>query len=330
MNEPSRLEIFPDELFLDLFSYISPIELYYIWNNLNHRLSAIIRSVRISFDFIENTIDNNRVLNYFSQQIIYIRLCISNELLDLKQFQNIRSLIIDTKLTKDQLNSIQPTILPYLQRLTFSEWWKDKEPLNEIIFNRENSHKRKCSWLKVCHLPSIPNYFLMNTSKLSYIQTMIFDRVTLFDINLILSLQTTLRRLKVTIVACISDEKISKISNYNQNYQHQHLIHFDITINTYNKLDDLYPLLSHLSSLRYLYIACDSLSMNDFKQLAFELNTRVPWLENFNCSFKQTFIQDMDKLHSMSPLFRHMICEKIEWKGGWHYYSVTKGNAKYR
>jgi len=330
MNELSRLEILPDELFLDLFSYIPPIELYYVWNGLNNRLNAILRSVQISIDLFENTNDNNHVLNYFSQQIVYIHLYVSYESLDLKKFSNLRSLIIDIKLTEEQLHSIQPNFLPCLQRLTFSEWWKDKEPLNEIIFNQENSKKNKSSWLKVYHLPSMPNYFLINTSILSNIQTMIFDRVTSGDIHLILSLQTTLRRLKVTIVPWISDDKISKTSIYNQHFQHKNLIHFDTTINTCNKLDDLYPLLSHLSSLRYLYIAGDSLTMNDFEQLAFELNTRVPWLEHFNCSFKQTFIEDMEKLHCMSPLFRHMICKKIEWSGGWHYYCVMTGNGKYR
>jgi len=322
MNEPSRLEIFPDELFLDLFSYIPPIELYHVWNGLNHRLNAILHSVQISFDLIENTDDNNHVLNYFSQQIVYIHLRTSYKSFNLKQFSNLRSLIIDTKLSKEQFELIQPNILPYLQRLTFSDWWTDKELLNEIIFN-----KHQYSWLKVCHLPSIPNYFLINNiSNLSHIQTMIFDRVTSCDVNLILSLQKTLRRLKVTIVPWMSDDKISKMSLYDQNYQHKYLIHFDITMNTCNKLDDLYPILSHLSSLRYLNIACDSLTMNDFKQLAFELNTRVPWLERLNCTFKQTYIDDMDKLHCMSPLFRHMKCKKIEWKGGWHYYCVMTGN----
>jgi hypothetical protein len=322
MNELSRLEIFPDELFLDLFSYISSVELYLVWHGLNHRFNAILRSVRISFDLNEDPVYNNYILNYFSQQIVYIHLSIPYPSLDFKQFPNLRSLIINTKLTKEQLDSIRPNIFPRLQRLTFSEWWKDKEPLNDIIFHRKTSTE----WLKVYHLPSMPSYFLNNPSNLSHIQTMIFDRVTAADVNLILSLQKTLRRLKVTIVPWMMDDKISKISFHNQNYQHQHLIHFHTTVNTWNKLDDLYPLLSHLTSLRYLYIACDSLTIHDFKQLAFELNTRIPWLEYFHCRFKQTFIDNVKELHSMSPLFRHMKCKKIEWEGGWHYYCVTTEN----
>ncbi|CAF4379489.1 unnamed protein product, partial [Rotaria sordida] len=60
----SRLEIFPDELFLNLFSYIPPTDLYHIWHGLNCRFRAILRSVRISFDLNENTDENTRALNY--------------------------------------------------------------------------------------------------------------------------------------------------------------------------------------------------------------------------------------------------------------------------
>jgi hypothetical protein len=142
MNNSSLLEIFPDELFLDLFSYIPPTELYHVWHGLNRRISAILRSVRISFDLTENTDENICALNYFSQQIVYIHLHVFNKSLDFKQFPNLYSLIIDAELSNEQLNSIQPNILPKLKRLTFSGCRKDEEPLNEMIFNRNSS------WLK--------------------------------------------------------------------------------------------------------------------------------------------------------------------------------------
>jgi hypothetical protein len=322
MSEPSQLEIFPDELFLDLFSYIPPRELYHIWFGLNHRINAILRSVRISFDLVENTQEIHRILKYFSQQIVYIHLRLPSNSIDFQQFPNLRSLIIDTKLTAKQIDSIHPIILPDLRRLTFNEVLKGEDPLNKIIFNRTSSNQ----WIKVCHLPSMPNYFLHNPSNLSHIQTMIFERVTSYHIHRILSLQTTLRRLKVTIVPSMIDEKISS-SLINQNYQHKYLIDFHTTINTFNKLDELYPLLSHLSTLRYLHISCDGLNMNDFQQLACELHTRIPWLERLNGTFKQTYIKDIKKLHCISPLFNRMVCRKIEWIGGWHYYCVTTENV---
>lgn len=318
MNQTSQIEIFPDELFLELFSYIHPKDLFYSWNGLNRRINAILRSVSISLDFIENTDENYEIIKYFSRQIVYIHLRIPLNLIDFEEFSNLRSLIIDTELTAEQIKSIHPSSLPNLRRLKFSETWKSEQPLNNIVFKQ---------WIKVYHLPSIPNDFIHNYSNLSHIQTMIFDRVTISDIYRILSLQPTLRRLKVTIVPPLSDEKISKSLSINQNFQHKYLIDFHPTINTCNKLDEVYPLLSYLSSLRYLHILCDSLNMNDFRQLAFELHTRIPQLERFNCTFKQTYIENIADVHSMSPLFTRMICRRIEWIGGWHYYCVTTGNV---
>jgi hypothetical protein len=327
MHNSSRLEIFPDELLLDLFSYIPPTELYHVWYGLNHRFSAILRSVRISFDLNENTDAHICALNYFSQQIVHIHIRLAYKSLDLKQFPNLRSLLIDTKLTNEQLSEIQPNILPHLKRLTVSEWWKDEEPLNDIIFNRESFNEQRISWLKVYHLPSMPNYFLTNITNQTYIRTMIFDRVNPYHVNLILSSQIFLRRLKVTVVRWMPDDTILKHPSNHQNDQHKHLIYLDATMNTCNKLDDLYLLLSRLACLRHLHIACDSLTMNDFKQLAFELNRRVPWLERLSCSFKQTRIENIEELHCMSPLFRSMKCRKVEWAGVWHYYCVTTENV---
>ena len=66
MNQTSQIEIFPDELFLELFSYIHPKDLFYSWNGLNRRINAILRSVSISLDFIENTDEIYQIIKYFS------------------------------------------------------------------------------------------------------------------------------------------------------------------------------------------------------------------------------------------------------------------------
>ncbi|CAF3303984.1 unnamed protein product [Rotaria socialis] len=322
----SQLEIFPDELFLDLFSYISPIDLYYAWHGLNCRISAIIRSIQISFDLIENSNENIRALDYFSTQIVFLRLSVSNESLDFRKLPNLCSLIIDTKLTKKQLDSVQPSYLPHLKRLNFSKWSKNEEILNEIIFSRHSSNEQNIPWLKVYHLPKLPSYFLTNISQLSHIQTMIFDRVTSCDINLILHLQPTLCRLKVTVVRWMSEDMMLTVSLNNKNFQHQYLIHLHATMNTCNRLDDLYVLLSYLPFLRSLYIACDNLTITDFEQLAYVIMTCTPQLNSFNCSFKQTCIEPIEKLHCMSPLFRHMKLRRVEWGGGWHYHCITTEN----
>ncbi|CAF1283843.1 unnamed protein product [Adineta ricciae] len=326
-SKPSRLEILPDELILDLFSYIPSIELYYTWYGLNRRLSAIIRSVKISFDLNDNTERTIHTLNYFSSQIVrlHIRNCFDN--LDLRCFSNLRSLIIDTKLTSDQLHAIHPSALPHLKRLTFSEWWIDHEPLNSIIFTQHSSENQSMTWLKVYHIPTMPSYFLRHYQPLSYVHTMIFDRVHPCNINIILSVQTLLRRLKLTVVRWMPDDGLSKILPSVRQYQHTCLVHLDVTMNTWDKLDDLYPILSHLSCLEHLHVTCDSLTTNDFKRLAIELHTRVPTMKRFTCSFRQTYVENIKTVQCLSPLFRYMRCTKVQWEGGWHYYCVTTNDT---
>ena len=320
MNKPTRLEIFPDELFLELFSYILPVELCHTWHGLNARFNAVLRSVRISFDLYEHSDAATHALNHFAQQTVYIHLHSYYASLNLKQFPNLRSLAIDVKPTDEQIDCIRPQILPQLERLTFSVWWTSSEPLSELIFST-HPHEKNFVQLKVYHLPSLPKYFTRIVSKLYHIQTMILDRVTAMDIHIILSVLVYLRRLKVTVVTGMSD-----VSHPSHPPLHQQLVELDITMNTFSKLDDLYRLFPRLAGLRHLHVACDSLTESDFRQLAGHLHTHIPWLHRLNCSFKQTHVDDIQVLHSMSPLFRRMACRKVVWVGDWYYHCVTTQN----
>lgn len=319
MKRTSQLEVFPDELFLDLFSYISPQDLYRCWRHLNSRLTAIIRSVRISFELNEDLQINQEIFDYFAAQINHLHLRIPCQTLEFRQFPFLKSLVLDTKLTRTQMNSIQSIILPQLQRLTLTETWKHQSLFNKKLFDEIYSKQ----WIKVLHLPSLPDYFLEHSNQFAFIQTMIFNRMTLTDVHRILSLQKLLKRLKVTIVTSSTEDKFSQISINNTTYQHEHLIDFHTIMNTFNRIDDLYGLLSRLSRLKYLHVECDSLNYQDFKRLAVELNTRIPKLKIFNCTFKQTRVENINDIHCLSPLFRRIKQKKIEWTGGWHYYCIT-------
>ena len=316
----SQLEIFPNELFLELFSYIPPRELHRTWSCLNRRFLEIFRAVQMSVVLLENHDDHLRILNDFSLQIIFIHLRVPVPGLDFRKFPNLRSLMIDAKLTDDQLDSIHRDFLPSLRRLVLTEQGKNDRSFDELIFQQ----MRSSSWIKVYQIPSISRYFIYQPTQYSHIQTMIFDRLTLCDVHFILLALPTLRRLKVTIVPSLGDENLSRIFPSNPNYQHRSLIDLHCKINTHNKLDVLYPLLSHLPSLRFLSIIGDSLLINDFEQLALQLHTHLSQLERLNCSFKQTWIENIERLHCMSPLFHRMTCRRIQWIGTeWHYYCVT-------
>jgi hypothetical protein len=72
----SHIELFPDELWLEVFAYNSPIDLYNAWRNLNSHINAILRSVCISIH-IENKSDGNihhkNALTYFPLQTVHIK-----------------------------------------------------------------------------------------------------------------------------------------------------------------------------------------------------------------------------------------------------------------
>lgn len=322
MNSRSRIEIFPDELFLELFSYIAPLDLYRSWLNLNNRLRSITRSVKISFDLFENSSDVVETLNFFCSQTVYIHFHTSCPSLNLKNFFNLRTLTIDVILSREQLESIRPENLPFLKRLTFSSLLPDNEPLTDLLLTRRlNTNESR--WIDVYHLPRLPVFLVKLSSKLDHLQSLIIDRATTPDIETILSYLNFLRHLKVTVVPKPIEKGRSTMKNTDPHYFHRSLVNLNITMNTCDKLDEFFPILSRLISLKSLYVACDGLIFNDFQQLAFELHTRVPWLKRFNCSFQQTYVDDMMKLHSLTPFFHRMRCRKVEWPGGWHYYRIT-------
>lgn len=312
----SNFEILPDELLLELFSYLSPMEIYHTWSGLNYRFRSIFRSVQMSLILLENAGESIRILNEFSSQIIFIHLRVPIPSLDFRKFSNLRSLVIEAKLTDEQIQSIEPQYLPSLRRLTVTEEGKQEKSFDEIIFNG----KIVSAWIRVYHLPSISRCFLLKPSTMSHIQTMIFDRLRSFDVHVILIFLPTLRRLKVTIVPSIPEDILLS----HNNYQHKHLIDFHIKLNTHNRIDELYPFLSHLNILRYLTITGDGLTIKDFEKLALQLHTQASQLQRLNCSFKQTRIDNIQQLHQMSPLFHRMKCREIQWIGtGWYYYCVT-------
>ena len=322
MSYHSQLEIFPDELFLELFSYISPEELYHVWIRLNRRFASIINSLKISMDLFDSSSQSINTLNYFAHQIVYINIRAFSPSLNFNSFPKLRTLIIDTQLNPRQLKLIRPWILPALKRITFPSQLPDVDSLNEILLI-DQLNDSKTRWIEIYQLPRIPNYLVKNPSKFNHIHSVIFNRLTTPDVDLLLSSLIYLRYLKVTVVPKTMDQTRPPVKATDPNYHNRNLVNLNVTMNTCDKLDDFFPIMSRLPSLISLYIACDSLMLSDFQQLAVELHTRVPWLRRFNCTFQQTYVDDMMKLHQLSPYFRRMGCQKIEWPGGWHYYCVT-------
>ncbi|CAF1198098.1 unnamed protein product [Adineta ricciae] len=150
----STLEIFPDELFLELFSFIQPVDLYRAFRHLNQRLTRILHDIYICMHITSDDDDElqHECLNYFSRQIIYLAVdCHPTRLLyeiDLRPFNNLRSLHLPLP-TDEQCSQITPQNFPFLTQLTIHN-----NAYRSIVFG-SNSFP----YLIACCIPQIyPDY----------------------------------------------------------------------------------------------------------------------------------------------------------------------------
>ncbi|CAF4130539.1 unnamed protein product [Adineta steineri] len=155
----SKLELLPDEIFLELFSYMKPIDLYHGFLNLNSRLNNILNDTYIYIHIINDNEHKNDQLciNYFARQIIYLAIdchwtCLSYPI-NLRFLTNLRSLHIPMP-SDEQCLDITPTNLPYLTNLTIND-----NVFKSILFNT-NSFPH----LSTCCIPRIYSSML-NTMK---------------------------------------------------------------------------------------------------------------------------------------------------------------------
>ena len=63
----SSLEIFPPELFIEIFGFLNGYDIYKAFYGLNHRLSTLVLTNAIKYiDLSEKTINESRTVNIFN------------------------------------------------------------------------------------------------------------------------------------------------------------------------------------------------------------------------------------------------------------------------
>jgi len=124
-HEKSTLELFPDELFLELFSFIKPIDLYYSFSGLNSRLNNILHDIDIYIHIINNDQceQYKNCMDFFASQIIYLAIdchwtCLSYEI-NLRPFINLQSLHLPMP-SEEQCRDIRPQYFSHLTHLTIN------------------------------------------------------------------------------------------------------------------------------------------------------------------------------------------------------------------
>lgn len=147
------IEDLPDELLLDIFFYLSPIDLFLSFAYLNHRFDSILcdQSIQLA---IQITNHNYTKIDYFAKY--FTHLYISTDQIDIRYFNNIRSLTLgpSPRPTDDLLNQLvdQPLrYFPYLTQLTvyqpLSTWYSPPSVRlwTQIFTNRFSSQLKRCS-----------------------------------------------------------------------------------------------------------------------------------------------------------------------------------------
>ncbi|UJR20149.1 hypothetical protein I4U23_023281 [Adineta vaga] len=115
MNQ--SVEDLPDELFLYIFTFLQPKDLFNGWYNLNYRINTIVCSTHIHITIKDND-DFNGFLPYFkhfSSQITHLKdeRFFPNPKIDLCSLPNIQFLYL-TQCSNEQLQNIHPNNQSYL------------------------------------------------------------------------------------------------------------------------------------------------------------------------------------------------------------------------
>ena len=111
-DNPSRLELLPNELLIDIFEYFHPQDLFRVFYNLNIRFNILLQSLH----HLSLTVSTNNCVE--DEFIPYIRTLIVNRAIDidLNRFNQIRSLILRYP-TDKLLAQLNGNILPHLEHL---------------------------------------------------------------------------------------------------------------------------------------------------------------------------------------------------------------------
>lgn len=169
----SYLEDLPDELLVDIFSYLSPIDLFNSFAHINSRFDSILcdQSVQIG---IRVTSHNYTQIAYFAHYFTHVHVCTDE--IDIRQFSNLRSLTFGpTPKPSDelinQLTDEPREYFPYLTQLTvyqpISTWYSAPSIRlwTQIFTKRFSSRLKRCSLFgrifalppKSFYCPSIQN-----------------------------------------------------------------------------------------------------------------------------------------------------------------------------
>jgi len=114
----NRLEILPDEILLEIFKYVKPIDLH-SFIGLNLRFNNVIQDVQLNvvIDAEEEEENYDYLKSFLPNQIIRLELRYEWEAFDINVLKELRSLTVDyTCLSENQFDQVSLTSLGCLSQ----------------------------------------------------------------------------------------------------------------------------------------------------------------------------------------------------------------------
>ncbi|CAF1546574.1 unnamed protein product [Adineta ricciae] len=286
-----RLEVLPDELFLEIFQYVNPIDLCNL-KGLNRRIDGIIDAVRmnITVQWKEDQMHGKWP-----------------SLLYLHTLTELRSLTLNCRcFLKEQRDQIVNVRLPHLERLCVVNVTHDlHESLLDTLFRGEHFPS-----LTTCRLEFEYPYDLeLNEYRSSLtnnaIRCLCVDQWSLFNLGALWNQLPNLRRFETSFEETY-DPKVWSAK------PHLSIKHLRVTVNSpSHDLEKLLKLTPNLARLRIRGGLGRSSVVNYFEKLAELLPTLVPHLQQFDCELYCYSIDTHENefnIQKLNTLFKEIRC----------------------
>ena len=285
-----RLEDLPNELFLEIFSYIRVPDLAGGFWNLNQRLNALLRALQcISLVITKRTMD----LPFSSDQIVRLVIVLWDRV-SLSQFHQTRSLIFN--LAKDwHLSQVRAEHFPRLEYLSIPTDF-DREALGDIardVFSNRYPVLRHAELA----LTDLPDSFLWSTS--SSLRSLSLSLANIDLIARLLHFCPQLTHLQVRLIS-VDTALSSMFTSVDHPLKQFHLFQpYDSLV--VHPIADLFLLMPRLQRLDL------RLRTRSFLHLIGHLRKELKDLSHFHCHVIEyptpTVLLDIQRLQRLHPCF---------------------------
>jgi hypothetical protein len=295
------LEQLPNELFLDLFTYLNIQHLHSAFWGLNKRFNSLFQSYEnLCLTFDDKT--DQLLMKLYAPFLTRLTIDTSNDC-DLKQFPNLQTLVVCDGNSK-HLEQIQPDIIPNLTHLSFLLGYKfipSSKLVKDVFSNRFPS-------LRHANLGQINRPTKSLWSKTPSLRFVAIRSYKPLIISFILASCPNLEHFQIHMLKNIRKRAVSFPQ---PNHPLRQLTLWSDTLELTST--DINIILTHTPNVEYFYL--QTISSVPFVDLAVGIVNQLNRLSRFDGHVKETMsketrIGDLTTIHQLHPSFYQVQCIK--------------------